>query len=39
MGRLPVDPDQNHSQAWNAGRKLGAKRPLNPNEVWAILLA
>lgn len=22
--------------AWNAGRKLGAKRPLKPKEIWEI---
>lgn len=36
MGRSRFDPGQDHSQAWNAGRKLGAKRPLKPKEVWAI---
>lgn len=36
MGRLSFDPDQDHGPAWNAGRKLGAKRPLKPKEVWAI---
>lgn len=27
---VPVGP------AWNAGRKLGAKRPLKPKEIWAV---
>lgn len=36
MGRSRFDPDQDHNQAWTAGRKLGAKRPLKPKEVWAI---
>ncbi len=35
MGHSPLDPigDQ---PAWNVGRKLGAKRPLKPKEIWAI---
>lgn len=35
MGHSPYDPVE-QSPAWNAGRKLGAKRPLKPKEIWAI---
>ena len=28
--------DQVERPAWNMGRKLGAKRPLKPKEIWAI---
>lgn len=35
MGRSEYDPADNHS-AWNSGRKLGAKRPLKPQQIWAI---
>lgn len=35
MGHSAYDPiDDRH--AWNAGRKLGAKRPLKPQQIWAI---
>lgn len=35
MGHSSFDPvDQ--GPAWNTGRKLGAKRPLKPKEIWAI---
>ena len=30
------DPGQDCRPAWNAGRKLGAKRPLQPKQVWAV---
>jgi integrase len=30
------DPGQDDRTAWNAGQKLGAKRPLKPKQVWAI---
>jgi integrase len=36
MGRSIYDPQQTDRAAWNAGRKLGAKRPLKPKEVWSI---
>ena len=36
MGHSIYDPGQDHRQAWNAGHKLGAKRPLKPKQVWAI---
>ena len=35
MGHSPLDPVADRS-AWNVGRKLGAKRPLKPKEIWAI---
>ncbi len=36
MGHAEFDPASKGRQAWNAGRKLGAKRPLKPQQVWAI---
>ena len=35
MGHSSFDPVDG-GPAWNAGRKLGAKRPLKPKEIWAI---
>ncbi len=35
MGHSPLDPVADRP-AWNVGRKLGAKRPLKPKEIWAI---
>lgn len=35
MGHSQLDPVDT-GPAWNAGRKLGAKRPLKPKEIWAI---
>jgi len=35
MGHSPLDPAADRP-AWNVGRKLGAKRPLKPKEIWAI---
>ena len=35
MGRSTFDPVDS-GPAWNAGRKLGAKRALKPKEIWAI---
>ncbi len=35
MGHSNYDP-VDAGPAWNAGRKLGAKRPLKPKEIWAI---
>lgn len=35
MGHSNFDPVETGS-AWNVGRKLGAKRPLKPKEIWAI---
>ena len=35
MGHSSFDP-VDAGPAWNAGRKLGAKRALKPKEIWAI---
>jgi hypothetical protein len=36
MGHSDYDPGGKERRAWNAGRKLGAKRALKPQQVWAI---
>lgn len=36
MGHSEYDPDFKNRRPWNAGRKLGAKRALKPQQVWAI---
>ena len=36
MGHSAYDPASRERSAWNAGRKLGAKRALKPQQVWAI---
>jgi len=36
MGHSEYDPATSDGRAWNAGRRLGAKRPLKPQQVWAI---
>jgi integrase len=36
MGMSEFDPAVRERAAWNAGRKVGAKRPLKPRQVWAI---
>lgn len=36
MGHSIHDPGQDCRSAWNAGRKLAAKRPLYPKQVWAV---
>jgi integrase len=36
MGRSEYDPALRARRPWNAGRKLGAKRALKPQQVWAI---
>ncbi|MDQ3079944.1 MAG: tyrosine-type recombinase/integrase [Pseudomonadota bacterium] len=36
MGMSEYDPGASDRQAWNAGRKVGAKRALKPRQVWAI---
>jgi integrase len=36
MGMSEYDPGAHDLRAWNAGRKVGAKRPLKPRQVWAI---
>ena len=35
MGHSEHDPDSKDRRPWNAGRKLGAKRALKPQQVWA----
>ena len=35
MGHSQYDPVDDRT-AWNSGRKLGAKRPLKPQQIWAI---
>ena len=36
MGHSIYDLGQYCRPAWNAGRKLGAKGPLQPRQVWAV---
>jgi site-specific recombinase XerC len=36
MGTAEFDPVAADRRAWNAGRKVGAKRALKPRQVWAI---
>ncbi len=36
MGHSEYDPGFRSRRPWNAGRKLGAKRALKPQQVWAI---
>lgn len=36
MGTSEYDPIATDHRAWNYGRKVGAKRPLKPRQVWAI---
>jgi integrase len=36
MGYSNYDPGQDCRPAWNLGRKLGAKRPLQAKQVWAV---
>jgi integrase len=36
MGHSEYDPASQERRAWNAGRKLGTKRPLKPQQVRAI---
>ena len=36
MGHSEYDPGARDRKLWNAGRKLGAKRALKPQQVWAI---
>ena len=36
MGHSIYDPGQDCRPAWNAGRTLGAKRPLHPKQVWGV---
>lgn len=36
MGLSQYDPAVQGRRAWNAGKKVGAKRPLKPRQIWAI---
>jgi integrase len=36
MGTSEYDPGATDRQAWNAGRKVGAKRALKPKQIWGI---
>ncbi|HVI51811.1 MAG TPA: tyrosine-type recombinase/integrase [Candidatus Sulfotelmatobacter sp.] len=36
MGHSEFDPGTRDKRPWNAGRKIGAKRALKPQQVWAI---
>lgn len=36
MGHSPYDPTAPNRRAWNAGKKVGTKRPLKPRQIWAI---
>ena len=36
MGMSEFDPGARGRHAWNTGRRVGAKRPLKPRQVWAI---
>ena len=36
MGTSEFDPGAADRQAWNAGRKVGAKRALKPKQIWGI---
>lgn len=36
MGHSEFDPGARDPRPWNAGRKLGSKRPLKAQQVWAI---
>jgi len=36
MGHSEFDPAAKDRRPWNAGRKLGGKRALKPQQVWAI---
>jgi hypothetical protein len=38
MGHSEYDPGFSDRSPWSAGRKLGAKRALKPQQVWAIRL-
>ena len=36
MGHSEYDPANRELRAWNAGKMVGAKRALKPQQVWAI---
>lgn len=36
MGHSHYDANALDRRAWNAGKKVGTKRPLKPRQIWAI---
>lgn len=36
MGHSHYEPTASDRRAWNAGKKVGTKRPLRPRQIWAI---
>jgi len=36
MGHSDLDPAIHDRSPWNAGKKVGPKRPLKPRDIWAI---
>ena len=36
MGHSDLDPAVHDRSPWNAGKKVGPKRPLKPRDIWAI---
>ena len=36
MGHSHYDPAAPDRRSWNAGKKVGTKRPLKPRQIWAI---
>lgn len=36
MGHSQYDPVLQERRAWNAGKKVGAKRALKPRQIWTI---
>jgi site-specific recombinase XerC len=36
MGHTHYEPAAHDRRAWNAGKKVGTKRPLKPRQIWAI---
>jgi hypothetical protein len=36
MGHSDYDPAIHERRPWNAGKNVGAKRPLKPRDIWAI---
>jgi integrase len=36
MGHSDLDPAIHERRPWNAGKKVGPKRPLKPRDIWAI---
>lgn len=36
MGHSDLDPAIDKRRPWNAGKNVGAKRPLKPRDIWPI---